>query len=248
MIKPVVEDVEFEVGEQRPDVFHGFELLKLVRMDIDHESLEAAEVVAVETILAGRNLAISDFFDQRCGELPAVSVVGDDDRLAFVGNDLGLAGDFAETELLAILLDGSFAALGVIRVHHLIKRLEVIAENLRVSSKTVGSRFLVTQARQSNYGLIGGGAIDTRRQFVIHWPEDMNLANGKPSFTITTSGHLDNRIQRPKCTPDSGEIHVHSGFDELGGDDAARLAGSKAITRREYLQRLAVAVAQDGRF
>src|SRR5208282_6921699 len=113
-------------------------------------------------------------------ELPAVSVVGDDDRLAFVGNDLGLAGDFAETELLAILLDGSFAALGVIRVHYLIKRLEVIAEHLGVSSKAVGSRFLVAQCRQRNHGLIGGGAIDTRRQFVIHRPEDVNLASGKP--------------------------------------------------------------------
>src|ERR1041385_1208418 len=116
MIKPVVENVEFEVWKQWPDVLHGFELLELVRMDVDHEPLKVAKIVAVEARLVGCELAVADFFDQWGGEVPAVRIASDDHGLAFVGNDFGFAGNFAETKLLTILLDGGFASLGVIRV------------------------------------------------------------------------------------------------------------------------------------
>ena len=96
VIKAIIEDVEFEVGQQRADVFHGFELLEFVGMDVDHESLEAAEIVAGESRLAGRELAIANFFDQRSGKLPPVSVARDDDRLPFIGDDFGFSGNFAE--------------------------------------------------------------------------------------------------------------------------------------------------------
>jgi hypothetical protein len=133
----VVENVEFEVGQQSPDVFHAFELLELVRMDVDHEPLEAAEVVAVESRFAQDGLPAPDFLDQWRSELPSVCVARNNDGLPFVGNNLGFAGDLTEAELFTILLNGSFAAFGVICVHNLIKRLEVITEQLGIGGKPI---------------------------------------------------------------------------------------------------------------
>ena len=76
MIKPVVEDVEFEVGQQRPDVFHGFELLKLVRMDVDHEPLEAAEVVGVVKHIAHETLVNLEQFHRQMFQVSQRGITG----------------------------------------------------------------------------------------------------------------------------------------------------------------------------
>ena len=78
--------------------------------------------------------------------------------------------------------------------------------------------------------MIGSGAIDTRRQFVIERPENVNLTRGASAFPIAAPGDLDNRIQRAERTSHDGKIHVHAGFDELSGDDAAGLVGAQPFT------------------
>src|ERR1035441_2483596 len=76
-----------------------------------------------------------------------------------------------------------------------------------------------------------GDAVGSAWQAAVHRPEDNNRARlGMVALAVATSGGLDDRVQWPQRTERNGEIHVHTGFDELGRDKAAGQAITEAAT------------------
>src|ERR1039458_2411303 len=51
---------------------------------------------------------------------------------------------------------------------------------------------------------------------------------GVAALAVAAPGGLDDRVQRPQGTERNGEIHVHTGFDELSRDEAAGQAIAEA--------------------
>lgn len=145
MIEAVIQDIKLKIRKNRPDVFHGFQLQELPGVDVYHESLKPPKIVTVETVAAWSGLAIPNFLEQGGRKLPPDCVVRDDNRLPVLRNHLRLAGDFPEAKAQAVFLNGALSALGVVCVDHLVKRLKVITEHLRVRRKALRSRFLVAQ-------------------------------------------------------------------------------------------------------
>lgn len=88
----------------------------------------------------------------------------------------------------------------------------------------------VAESCESDGGLVGGGAINATRQFVVGGFEDVDGAVAKHAvffeftLTVAATGDLHDGIEGAKGAPDFGEIDVHAGLDHLGGDDAAGLA------------------------
>ena len=67
MVAGGVEDVEFEIGQERANELPGKEQLKFVVTHVDHVALQAAEVVAFKAALAGSEDAVTKFRDERLG-------------------------------------------------------------------------------------------------------------------------------------------------------------------------------------
>ena len=225
-----IEDVEFEIGQEGANKLMGKEELKFVMADVDHVALEAAEIVALKAALAGREDTAAEFGDEGLGPQATAQVAGDNDRSAGVFDDASFAGDFAVSEVAAVLLDRGFAELGVVGVDDLVERLEVARENIRGSGEVFGGGGWVAESCESDGGLVGGGAIDAAREFVVGGFEDVDCAVGERAvffeftLTVAATGDLHDGIEGAKGAPDFGEIDVHAGLDHLGGDDAAGLA------------------------
>ena len=82
----------------------------------------------------------------------------------------------------------------------------------------------IAESGKGEGGLVGGGAIDAAREFVVGGFEDVDRAGGPAALAVAAAGNLHDGIEWAKGAPDHGEIHVHAGLDHLGGDDAAGLA------------------------
>src|SRR5579859_4976637 len=58
----------------------------------------------------------------------------------------------------------------------------------------------------------------------------MHLPSREPTFAVAAARDLHNGIQRPQRAPHGWEIHVNAGFDQLRGNDAARLVRLEVLT------------------
>jgi hypothetical protein len=112
-----------------------------------------------------------------------------------------------------------FVGFGFFRPDQLVKFRKILPVNLR----------LVKWLRQD-----GGREIPRSSQspackrpaaaLHFHRTENNNRTRlGVAAFAVATARGLNDRVQRPKRAERDGEIHVHTGFDELGGNEPARL-------------------------
>ena len=77
-------------------------------------------------------------------------------------------------------------------------------------------------------GLVHGGAIRPRRGRIVFGAEhDDRTRLGMVALAVAAAGRLDDGVKRSERAEGNGEIHVHTRLNELGGDEAARLACGK---------------------